>query len=343
MNKTAKLLLLTAAFGFAVVPLLSQTSPKPRASFDVISIKPSPPITGGAIRIGGGARGDRYTMSGVTLKMLLQRAYSKTATTAAPVPPAQLQIIGGPAWMDSDRYDIQATADCSGGVLSPEQLQLMVQSMLEDRFQLKAHLETRELPIYNLVAGKDGPKIKAAEDQTPSGPGPAGGGPSQPCAPASATPAQTPPPPPPPPAPGGQRGSFADPNFRMPRGATGIMFGPTSAIRGSAVPITTLVNMLQQQLGRTVIDKTGLKGLFDFVLQFSPEGLSGPPALAGLLPPGLGPGPAGGAGPATGASVAADPVPSLFTAIQELGLRLESAKGPAEVLVVESAQKPTEN
>ena len=125
------------------------------------------------------------------------------------------------------------------------------------------------------------------------------------------------------------------------------MFTPAGfVVRGSAVPLANLVGSLQQQIGRPVIDKTGLKGLFDFILQFSPEGLNNPgfPGLpAPLGPPGGGAGPAiaGGAGPAPAA--AGDPVPSIFTAIQDLGLRLESAKGPVEVLVVESAQKPPEN
>jgi uncharacterized protein (TIGR03435 family) len=140
MNKIGKAALLTAAFIFAVIPLLSQTSPatpKAKLSFEVVSIKPSAPNLG--IR-GGGARGDRYTMSGATLKMLLQNAYQPIATTGTV---SQIQIIGGPTWIDADRYDIQATADCSGGVLSRGQIQSMVQSMLEDRFQLKAHMETR--------------------------------------------------------------------------------------------------------------------------------------------------------------------------------------------------------
>ena len=70
MRKTGKVVLLIAAFIFAVVPLLSQTSPAPKPSFEVISIKPSAPNNLG-IR-GGGARGDRYTMTGATLRMLLQ-------------------------------------------------------------------------------------------------------------------------------------------------------------------------------------------------------------------------------------------------------------------------------
>ncbi len=113
------------------------------------------------------------------------------------------------------------------------------------------------------------------------------------------------------------------------------------AMQASGVPLASMINMLQQQVGRPVIDKTDLKGLFDFKLQFSPEGLSGGPPLP---PPGLGPaGPAGPAGPVPATAAASDPVPSLFTAIQELGLRLESAKGPVPVLAIDSVQKPTEN
>ena len=111
-------------------------------------------------------------------------------------------------------------------------------------------------------------------------------------------------------------------------------------LRASAAPVGTLVNFLQQQVGREVVDKTGLTGLFDFTLEFSRDGLPSP----GL--PGLPPGPfPGGPGPGPGGapSTSADPVPSLFTAIQDLGLRLESAKGPVEVLILESVQKPTEN
>ena len=325
MKKTGRIALLIAASAFTVIPLLSQTTP-PKPSFEVVSIKPSPPNLG--IR-GGGPRGDRFTMSGASLRMLLQMAYGRS-TNNGPVG-GQLQIIAGPAWIDSDRYDIQAKADCSGGALSREQMQLMLQSMLEDRFQLKAHMETRELPIYNLVVAKDGAKIKPSADQAPT---PASlAGPLQPCGPAPAIPAPPPLPPP------GQRGGPFDPNTPLPRGAMVMMMNPSGmTMRATSAPIGNLIGLLQQSVGRPIIDKTDLKGLFDFQLQFSPEGLTlpGPPG-------GLGPGPgAGPIGPA-GTPAAADPVPSLFTAIQDLGLRLESSKAPVEVLVVDSAQKPTEN
>ena len=129
-----------------------------------------------------------------------------------------------------------------------------------------------------------------------------------------------------------------------------MMMNPTTGMtmQASGVPITNLVGMLQQQAGRPIIDKTELKGLFDIKLNFLPENLPNLQTPFGPIGPGAGPGGpgAGPIGPAGGPapSNAADPVPSLFTAIQEqLGLRLESTKGPVEVVVIESVQKPTEN
>jgi uncharacterized protein (TIGR03435 family) len=212
-------------------------------------------------------------------------------------------------------------------------MQPMVRSMVEDRFQLKAHMETRELPIYNLVVAKDGPKIKRSEDQTPVAPSQAQ--PAQLCGPLPAAP--------PAPVPfitPGQRGSPFDPNSPAPRGFIGGMFAASTIMfRGSAVPLGNMVGMIRQQVGRPIVDKTELKGLYDFVLRFSPEGLPNFPGVIAAPPPQP---PQGGA-PTVPAAPAAEPLPSIFTALQDLGLRLESAKGPVEVLVIDSVQKPTEN
>ena len=108
-------------------------------------------------------------------------------------------------------------------------------------------------------------------------------------------------------------------------------------------PVGSLVGMLQGQAGRPIIDKTNLKGLFDITLRFSPEGQ---PGLAGIgAPPGAGPAGTAGGGPGGLApNAASEPLPSLFTAVQEqLGLKLESTKGPVDFLVIDSVQKPTEN
>jgi uncharacterized protein (TIGR03435 family) len=315
MRTIGKAAFIIAALMFAGISLFSQTSQSPKPSFEVISIKPSAPNPGGAR--GGGARGNRYTMSAATLRTLLQSAYQRISPGT---PASQLQIVGGPNWIDSDRYDIQATVDCGGGVLSRDQVQLMVQSMLEDRFQLKAHMETRELPVYDLVVGKDGSKIKASADQTPQAL--SAGGPPQPCGPAPAPPSGQPPTPPLNPS---------SPNFVMPRGGMMVMSNPTGiTTQGTAVPLATLINTLQQTVGRPVIDKTDLKGLFDYKLQFSHEGLAAGPSSAS-------------AAVSAGTTTAPDPIPSIFTAIQDLGLRLESSKGPLQVLVIDSVQKPKEN
>jgi hypothetical protein len=198
MTRVGTLTLLIAAATFAALPLLSQTFPPPKLSFDVISIKPAAPLTERVI--GGGTRGDRYTMRYATLRMLLQSVYQRPSTT----PVAPLKVVGGPAWIDDDRYDIQATANCGGGTLSREQVQLMVQSMLEDRFQLKAHMETREGQVYNLVVAKNPPKIKVSEDQTPIAR--RVGTPLLPCSPVPEPPAN----PAPPPIGPGQRGNPFD-------------------------------------------------------------------------------------------------------------------------------------
>jgi len=337
MKQPGKVMLVAVAFALATIPLLSQTAAK-KPAFDVVSIKPSAP-SGNFIR-GGGPRGDRFNMTGATLRVLLQMAYQKANNTPLT---GQMQIIGGPNWMETERYDIQAKADCTGGTISREQTQLMIQSMLEDRFQLKAHLETRELPIYTLVVGKDGPKIKRSEDQTTPPFATAAPLPCDQASAAAAAAAPPPPPPPPPPAAGlGQRGAPIDIN-KLPKGAMIMMSAPTGmTLAASGTPFTNLVGLLQQQLGRTIVDKTNLSGLYDFKMTFSPEGLSNPLGPnPGPQPPGPG---IGAAGPApTGANSAADPVPSIFAAIQELGLKLESGKGPVEVLIVESVQKPSEN
>lgn len=101
-------------------------------------------------------------------------------------------------------------------------------------------------------------------------------------------------------------------------------------MRGTAIAMAPLVNALAQQLGRPVIDKTGLTGLFDFTLQWTPGAEQVPGPFAG--------------DPAAAPPPPVDSGPSIFSALQEqLGLKLESTKGPVEVVVIDSAQKPSEN
>ena len=252
----------------------------PRLSFEVASIKAN--ASGRCCTSMLWPRG-RFTATSVTLSDLLVFAYSQSNGPTL----RKNHILQGPSWMDSDRFDIQAKPE-SGE--SKEAMQLMMRSLLEDRFQLKLHLETRELPVYNLVVVKDGVKMRRSEDQSPTDV--AGSGRR-----------------------GAQRNRPAPGSYGMSSDSFG------STFEGAAVPLSALVSMLQSQTDRPVIDETNLKGLFDFRLEFSPNALEvNDPDLQQQVRP------------------------SLSSALQEqLGLKLESGKGPGEILVIDYVEKPSEN
>jgi uncharacterized protein (TIGR03435 family) len=249
-----------------------------KPSFEVASVKLN---TSG--RDGGtlGPRGDMFFATNVPLKSLLVYAFA---------PPNGLllrhQIIGAPNWADTDRYDIQAKPEGNTRVIPGEPTKLMVQALLEDRFQLKAHRETRDMPVYHLVLNKRGPKLSA--DQTPPDP---------------------------------RQGfitfsSSADPAVPLPRGAIRMITESSgTTLLANAIHVSKLVSVLQGQADRMIFDKTGFTALFDVHLEFQ----------------------------SAATAQAAEPTPSLFTAIQELGFRLEPAKGPLEVVVIDSVEKPSQN
>jgi len=311
-----KTLLIFLGIGVAVIPIHSQTKPQ-KPSFEIVSVKPSPPGTNWLVMP---PQGDRMTMSGVSLRILMAMAYRDSATGF------EFEVFGGPDWMDSARYDVQAKADCSGGIISRDQQALMVQSILEERFQLKAHLETRDMPVYNLVVAKDGPKLMASADQTPPPPiFPVG----QLCNPTADAP-KLPALPPIPPA-GADASKFLS---QLPRGMTWLRQQEGAmTLQGGSVAVSRLVDILKRLTGRQVIDKTGLTSLFDITLKFSTDGIFTGIPLLGQPPPGL----------SVDAPAAADPAPTLFTAIQDLGLKLEQVRGPVQVVVIDSVRKPSEN
>jgi uncharacterized protein (TIGR03435 family) len=276
------------------IPTFSQ-SLVAKPSFEVATIKLNTALQGGSRQ--GDQPGGRFSATRVTLRSLI--GFAKY--------PGGGSVLGGPTWMDSDLWDVEAKA--AEGSIQPRSrlldlnapagaIQLMVQSLLEDRFQLKIHSETRELPVYELTVAKGGPKAKLAEDQSP----PMMPEPGAPPLPAGTVP----------------RGLM-----RMGRGD----------FEDSAISIDSLASALAAlYLGRPVIDKTGLKGFYDIKLQWTPD----PASNDGPFQPGA---------PIAGPDTAADPSGlSIFTAIQEqLGLKLESTKGPVKVLVIDSVQKPSQN
>jgi uncharacterized protein (TIGR03435 family) len=135
--------------------------------FEVASIKPnnsgSRPVSNPLNCLPGG----RFTASNVTLVDMIVRIYSASTR--------RIQMQGGPDWIDSDRFDIVATPDTSNGV-KPGQCNLMIQSLLEDRFKLAFHTETKEMSVYALVKGKNPPKLQQTKDgeKTDVMPGPRG-------------------------------------------------------------------------------------------------------------------------------------------------------------------------
>ena len=165
LNSTRGLLMLLLAGSLAVTmrSVLGQrgaaqpdvTADVKVPEFDVVSVKPNK-SGGGMVRIMG--RPDGYAASNVSLKMLIQGAYGIREDL----------ISGAPSWADSARFDIDAKVAGSDvealKKLSPEQRRLILRPLLADRFKLKVHTETKQLPVYELVLAKDGSKV--ANDTT---------------------------------------------------------------------------------------------------------------------------------------------------------------------------------
>ena len=307
-------LALPLALGALDPPVRAQAAP----TFEVASIKPNKGSDG---RVGMMMQpGGRYTATNVTLAMLISNAYQlqggRGGGPGAPNP----QIINAPSWINTERYDITAKADAD---VQPNQFPELLKSLLADRFKLAAHKESREFPVYDLMLaradGKLGPALKpvpadcaamiAARGRggRPGGPGGAGerGGPGGPGA--------------------GARGPIAPPEPGQPMPCGMMRFGPGNMVSGGT-DVAQIASSLTPWVGRNVVDKTGLTAGYAFELKWTPE----------QMPQGGGPPPGSGIPPI-------DPNgPSIFTAVQEqLGLKLESSKGPVDVVVIDHVEQPT--
>ncbi len=284
--------------------LFHATGPLP--SYDVATIKTQTP---GPMIFGGGSRNlTRFIGTG---RMLIGQAYN--------APLGSDRVMGGPSWLDSDRYSIEGKIPDdiveAEQKMTPEERQAenrkMQQSLLTDRFKLKVHFETRELPVYELVVVKGGSKLTPAKDPESVPPTAAASGPPLP--------------------PGLPKGP-PDPS-KMRQGIMALM-------KGSGMEMTVRDMTLQQVFqgpflglnGRPVIDKTGLTGKYDFTLDFARENM------------GVGSGPMTELPGGANAPAPDDSMPSVFTAVQEqLGLRLVPSKAQIEVLVIDGIEKPSEN
>jgi uncharacterized protein (TIGR03435 family) len=246
---------------------LAQSADRP--SFEVAAVKPGDPKDprfGIIMRPGG-----RFITTNANLHQLIGFAYDLRSN----------QITGGPGWVDSALYSIEANGESNvplpPGPAGAARIRLMLQSLLADRFHLVVHQETRQESIYQLVVAKGGSKLKEADGNH-------------------------------------------NPSERVGRGT----------ITGTSAPISLLIRPLSQQLGRNIVDETGLTGAYDFTVQWTlePGQLRGP----GDPPPPLNPPPPDPEGT------------NIFTALQEqLGLKLEAGKGTVDFLVIDRAAPPSEN
>lgn len=234
-------------------------------SFEVATIKPSDPSRPGRLfRI----RVRHFSTINTPLGALISWAYDLHPQ----------QIVGAPAWVDSQKFDVDGKPDGEGQP-SLDQWKIMMQKLMTERFQLKFHHEKKELSIYALVVAKNGPKISKSE---------------------------------------------GDPNA-----PPSLLFRGLGVLPARNASMEEFAQVMQMAvLPRPVVDETGLKGKYDFMLQWTPDETQF--ASLGGVPRNL--------------PEKADAPPDLFTAIQQqLGLKLEATKAMVDVLVIDKVEKPSAN
>jgi uncharacterized protein (TIGR03435 family) len=312
---SAGLVVFTSCAAFAQT---AENSP----TFEVASVKPAAPIVGNRIMVGmrggpGTPDPGQITYNNVTVKGVLTNAYGVKGFQ-----------ISGPSWLDSERYDI--VAKLPRGATKAE-FMVMLQNLLAERFKLTLHREKKDLPMYALVVGKNGPKLKeSAEEPAPKE---GDGGPADGPLPAPGKPAID------------RDGFPVLPPAAAGRAAVSLaLMNGNVRMTASKQPMSGLAEDLSRQLDLPVVDMTGLTGNYDFTLYFAPEGLAGM-RLPGGPPPNAPPPGEGGGGMPAASAPDGQSSPSLFSALQEqLGLKLEQRKGPVELLVIDHLEQvPIEN
>ncbi|HYL38681.1 MAG TPA: TIGR03435 family protein [Bryobacteraceae bacterium] len=314
---TAAIVLLGA---FAVCAALGQT---PAASaFEVASVKLAAPlnpadVAAGKLHVGLTIDGARVDIGFFSLADLIPVAFR-----------VKRYQVSGPDWMAAQRFDIQAKIPDGA---SPGQVPEMLQALLAERFRLAMHRETKDHPVYALVVGKNGPKLKDAAPDTDA-------------------PAQD----------NAKSGVVIGSGDRQARvstdgkgfvvtggrlgGPTRMTMGPNGAmhLEASKMTLASFVDVLSPFLDRPVVDMTELKGNYQIALDLSMDDLRKVARTAGVALPGQAPGPESAGRPADAAS---DPSGgSIFNSVQQLGLKLEPRKAPLEMIVIDHLEKtPTDN
>lgn len=260
----------TAVYVLIAAPLLAQAPSKvsPDLQFEVASLKPSQPAGRGAITgIRPAAGGQRYEATNCTIKTMIGVAYRLKPE----------QIVGGPEWLDTDRYDMEAKAEkASNG----DELHVMLMNMLVDRMQLKFHHEKKEMRMYALTAGPGETRLTPHEAAN-------GGEPWI---------------------------EQSQPKFLHMK------------MKATSVSMDYFAFRLGLGMDLPVVDLTGLKGDYDFSLEYTRDlPLTFPEN--GLI---------NGEAPDTSG-------PTIFQAVKQLGLELKAQRGPVDVIVIDRAEKPAAN
>jgi len=222
-------------------------------AFEVASVKPTDASEPRDFRI---FPGGRLRVTNLTLELIIRQAFNVM----------HYQGSGGPRWLDTDGFDIDAKAE---GDSTREQMMAMLRTLLGNRFQLNVHCETREGNVYTLAVANGGPKLKESIAQ--------------------------------------------DSFIHLYRNTPPELPGVSYTIDGQKVSMGMLAGRLAEMEARPVLDRTGIKGEYDFKLNYAIDD-----------------------NPETG--------PGIFSALREqLGLKLEASKGPVEILVIDHAERPTDN
>ena len=272
--------LLAAAIGAAVVvgaiaigfvnpaSCRAQSQPGPAASavFKAVSIKPTKKPA--SDMVGEWLKQDHvtsvFTATNAPLVELVKFAYDLDNS----------QISGGPDWVTSEGYDVTAKIDS----VNEAQIRLAFQKVLAEQFKLRSHRETKDLPVYELVVGKYGPRLREVP-----------------------------------------------PNKVVPGNTRMIMNEPGHLV-AKQISVEALVRVLSYSTGRLVVDKTGLKGFYDFALDWQKN-----PEIAGET---------GVAGAEQEDAPTPDVVASLVAAVPEqLGLEMKAQTDPIETLIIDHAEE----
>ena len=286
-----------AHIGVGVFLFLLGQSTSP--AFEVASIRASVDAQRQAVAAVGRIDGAQYRIAGLTLKDYISMAYG-----------LKLNQITGPDWIATDRFDIWATLPEGA---KPNQIPAMMQSLLEDRFELKSHRDKKEFPVYALRVASGGLKVSEVPADPASDP-------------PSATTPQT------------YTRSGSGQGISVDYGLGSSFAFANDKFEGKKLTMTLLASTLERFLDRPVLDATTLTGAYDVSFDLAPEDyrmmLIRAAVAAGLV---MSPN-------ALRALDGPSSPPSLVDGLGKFGLQLESRRAPLEVLIVDSARKtPSEN